>query len=91
MRITRPLIGTAVGAGALGATLALGLGMASAAATGHSASTKPHSAATSQASASQVGTSRGVGPAAAQRATAKHKCPNMAHGGTSGTSMPAGM
>lgn len=83
MRITRPLIGTAVGAGALGATLALGLGMASAATTGHSGSAKSHSATASQAAASSAASS-----APAQR-TAKHKCPNMGHGATS--SMPAGM
>lgn len=90
MRITRPLIGTAVGAGALGATLALSLGMASAATTGHSATVKSHSAATSQAATSQVATSQATSSAAAQPATAKHKCPNMAHGGASGTSMPSG-
>jgi membrane protease subunit (stomatin/prohibitin family) len=86
VRITRPLIGTAVGAGALGATLALGLGMANAATTGHPASTKSHSATSSQASTSQATSS-----AAAQRTTAKHTCPNHGHGATSGTGMPAGM
>ena len=90
MRITRPLIGTAVGAGALGATLALGLGIASAATTGHSATAKSQSATTSQAATSQAATSQATSSAAAQRTTAKHKCPNMAHGATSGTSMPAG-
>ena len=86
MRITRPLIGTAIGAGALGATLALGLGVASAATTGHPASTKSHSAAGSQASTSQATSST-----AAQRTTARHPCPNSGHGAASGTGMPAGM
>ncbi len=49
MRITRPLIGTAIGAGALGATLALSLTVASAATNSvgaipsHSSSTRPAS------------------------------------------------
>jgi membrane protease subunit (stomatin/prohibitin family) len=86
VRITRPLIGAAVGAGALGATLALGLGMASAATTGHPASTKSHAVTSSQASTSQATSS-----AATQRTAAKHTCPNHGHGATSGTGMPAGM
>ena len=85
MRITRPLIGTAVAAGALGATLALGLGMASAATTGHAASTKSQSAASSPASTSQATSST-----ATQRTTPRHTCPNSGHGAASGTGVPAG-
>jgi hypothetical protein len=91
VRITRPLIGAAVGAGALGATLALGLGMASAATTGHSAGAKSNSATGSQASTSQVATSQATSSAAAQRTTARHTCPNHGHGAASGTGMPSGM
>ena len=67
MRITRPLIGTAIGAGVLGASLALGVTMAS-------ASTSTHSAVkTSTSSAAAT-------PKPAQGSG--HKCPNMSGSGT---------
>ncbi|MGO9218148.1 MAG: hypothetical protein ACLP5E_10340, partial [Streptosporangiaceae bacterium] len=72
-RISRPLIGTAVGAGVLGATLALGVTMASAS-TGAASSTVSHSAgraATSSAAATPK-PAKGSG----------HKCPGMSGGGT---------
>lgn len=71
MRITRPLIGTAIGAGVLGASLALGVTMAS-------ASTSTHSAvktSTSSAAATPAAT-----PKPAQGSG--HKCPNMPGSGT---------
>ena len=81
MRITRPLIGTAIGAGALGATLALGVTMASAStstAASHSAvKTSTSSAAASPAASPKP--ARGSG----------HKCPNMSGGGTQ-HAMPQG-
>ena len=81
VRISRPLIGTAVGAGALGATLALGVTMASAS-TGADSSTVSHSAvraATSSAAATPK-PAKGSG----------HKCPNMSGGGTTQHSMQQG-
>ena len=69
MRITRPLIGTAIGAGALGATLALGVTMAS-------AST---SAGTSHSAAKTATTSPAASPKAARGSG--HKCPGMSGGG----------
>jgi len=81
VRITRPLIGTAVGAGALGASLALGLTMASASTGAHTGTAGSHPAAASSASAS---------PSAPGRTGTKHKCPNM--GGSGGNaSAPGGM
>jgi hypothetical protein len=80
VRITRPLIGTAIGAGALGATLALGVTMASAStstATSHSAVKSSVSSAAASPAASPK--PRGSG----------HKCPNMSGGGTQ-HSMPQG-
>jgi hypothetical protein len=80
VRITRPLIGTAVGAGALGASLALGLTVASASTSAHTATTGSHPAAASSPSARP----------AAPGGTGKHKCPNM--GGSSTTaSVPGGV
>ena len=71
VRITRPLIGTAIGAGVLGATLALGVTMAS-------AST---SAGTSH-SAVKTGTSSSAAtPAASPKPGSGHKCPGMSGGG----------
>ena len=71
VRITRPLVGTAIGAGVLGATLALGVTMASAStSTGTS-----HSVAKTSAAASPA-----ASPKPAQRSG--HKCPNMSGGGT---------
>jgi hypothetical protein len=73
VRITRPLIGTAVGAGALGASLALGLTMANASTTAHTGTAASHPPATSSPSA---------GSQVPGRTPAKHHCPNM--GGASG-------
>ena len=69
MRISRPLIGTAVGAGVLGATLALGLTMASAS-TGAPSTVTSRSAATTSSAAS---------PSAAPKPAqgSGHKCPGM--------------
>ncbi len=80
MRITRPLIGTAAGAGVLGASLALGLTMASASTSAHTPAARSHLSATSSPAAS---------PPAAGRTGTKHKCPNM--GGSSTASPPGGM
>jgi hypothetical protein len=68
VRITRPLIGTAIGAGALGATLALGLTMASASTTAHTGTARSSPSAASSPSAGS--------PAPGHTGT-KHKCPNM--------------
>ena len=70
MRISRPLIGTAVGAGALGATLALGLTMASASAGAAPSTVTSRSAATTSSAASPSAT-----PKPAQGSG--HKCPGM--------------
>jgi hypothetical protein len=72
VRITRPLIGTAVGAGALGASLALGLTMASASTSAHTGTAGAHPAAASSPSAR---------PAAPRHTGTKHKCPNMGGSG----------
>ena len=76
VRITRPLIGTAIGAGALGASLALGLTMASAS-TGTAGSQT--SATSSQATPS---------PSAPSRSATGHPCPNM--GGSASAAGAAG-
>ncbi len=75
MRISRPLIGTAVGAGALGATLALGLTMASASTGADSSTVTSRSAATTSSAAAT--------PSATPKpATGSgHKCPGMSGGG----------
>ncbi|HSS89220.1 MAG TPA: hypothetical protein VLL69_07875 [Streptosporangiaceae bacterium] len=78
MRITRPLIGTAVGAGALGASLALGLTMASAS-TGTASSQT--SATSSQATPS---------PSAPGHSRTGHPCPNMGGSGRA-ASAPGGL
>jgi hypothetical protein len=80
VRITRPLIGTAVGAGALGASLALGLTMASASTSAHTGTAGSHPAAASSPSAR---------PAAPGTGT-KHKCPNMGGSGNH-ASAPGGV
>jgi hypothetical protein len=81
VRITRPLIGTAVGAGALGASLALGLTMASASTSAHTGTAGSHPAAAPSSSAS---------PSVPGGKGTKHKCPNM--GGSGNTaSAPGGM
>jgi hypothetical protein len=70
VRITRPLIGTAIGAGLLGASLALGVTMASASTT-HSAM--------------KTSTSSGAATPAATPKPAQvsgHKCPHMSGSGT---------
>jgi hypothetical protein len=72
VKITRPLIGTAVGAGALGASLALGLTMASASTGAHTGTAASHPATASSPSAR---------PAAPGRTGTKHKCPNMGGSG----------
>jgi hypothetical protein len=69
VRITRPLIGTAVGAGALGASLALGLTMASAS-TGTAGSQTP-------ATSSQAAPSASASPSAPGNSRTGHPCPNM--------------
>ena len=79
MRITRPLIGTAVGAGALGASLALGLTMASASTSAHTGTAGSHPAAASSPSGS---------PSAPGHTGTKHKCPNM--GGSGSNASPPG-
>ena len=81
MRITRPLIGTAVGAGVLGASLAMGLTMASASSSASAPAARSHLSATSSPAASS--------PAPGRTGT-KHRCPNMGSGG-SAASMPGGM
>ena len=81
MRITRPLIGTAVGAGALGASLALGLTMASASTSAHTGTASSHPAAASSPSAS---------PSGPGRTGTKHKCPNMGGSGNN-ASAPGGV
>lgn len=73
MRITRPLMGAAVGAGALGATLALGLTMASAATGGSAGSTASHSPAATAASV-KVAASPSPGRPLAHPGS-RHKCP----------------
>ncbi len=83
MRISRPLIGTAVGAGALGATLALGLTMASASTGAASSTVTSRSAAT---------TSTAARPAATPRPSpgSGHKCPGMSGRGTTQRGMQQG-
>ena len=67
MRISRPLIGTAVGAGALGASLALGLTMASASTGAASSTVTSHSTVKASTSAATPKPVKGSG----------HKCPGM--------------
>ena len=88
MRITRPLIGTAVGAGALGASLALGLTMASASTSANTGTAGSQTPATSQASPSSSARPSAPG------GSGKHPCPNMggSNGSSAGTaSVPGGM
>ncbi len=83
MRISRPLIGTAVGAGALGATLALGLTMASASTGAASSTVTSRSAATTSTAARPAATpkpSQGSG----------HKCPGMPGRGNTQRGMQQG-
>ena len=75
MRISRPLIGTAVGAGALGAILALGLTMASASTDAAPSTGTSRSAATTPTAARPAATPRPSQGSA-------HKCPGMAGRGT---------
>jgi predicted dinucleotide-binding enzyme len=67
VRISRPLIGTAIGAGALGATLALGVTMASASASAASSAGTSHSAKTATSATATPKPAQGSG----------HKCPGM--------------
>ena len=79
MRITRPLIGTAIGAGALVASLALGLTMAS-------ASTGAHTG--TAGSQTPVTSSRATpSPSAPGRSGTGHPCPNMGGGGSAASGM----
>ena len=83
MRISRPLIGTAVGAGVLGATLALGLTMASASTGAAPSTVTSRSAATTSSAAS---------PSAAPKPAqgSGHKCPGMPGRGAAQHSMQQG-
>ena len=72
MKITRPLIATALGAGALGASLALGVTMASASTGATSSAVTSHSAVKSSASSATK----------PKPAKSGHKCPNMSGGGS---------
>ena len=83
MKISRPLIGTAVGAGALGATLALGLTMASASTSAAPSTVTSRSAATTSSAASPSATPK---PATGSA----HKCPNMPGRGAAQHSMQQG-
>ena len=69
VRITRPLIGTAVGAGALGASLALGLTMASASTSTNTGSVSSQTSATSSPATPS--------PSAPGSSGTGHPCPNM--------------
>ena len=69
VRITRPLIGTAIGAGVLGATLALGVTMASASTSTGTSHSAARTATTSPAASPGATMGRG------------HKCPGMSGGG----------
>ena len=80
MRISRPLIATAVGAGALGATLALGVTMASASTSAASSTVTSHSA--------KAATSAAATPRPAK--SSGHKCPGMSGGGTAQHSIQQG-
>lgn len=70
VRIPKPLIGTAVGAGALGATLALGLTMASAS----TGSSSPARAA--QTSATTSSSARPSAKSPSQATRTRHNCPH---------------
>ena len=83
MKISRPLIGTAVGAGALGATLALGLTMASASTGAAPSTVTSRSAATTSSAATPSATPK---PATGSA----HKCPNMPGRGAAQHSMQQG-
>jgi hypothetical protein len=86
VRITRPLIGTAVGAGALGVSLALGLTMASASTGAHTGTASSQTSATS----SQAAPSPSASPSAPGRSGTGHPCPNMG-GSTRAASAAGGM
>ena len=83
MKISRPLIGTAVGAGALGATLALGLTMASASTGAAPSTVTSRSAGTTSSAATPSATPK---PATGSA----HKCPNMPGRGAAQHSMQQG-
>jgi hypothetical protein len=85
VRITRPLIGTAVGAGALGASLALGLTMASASTSANTGTAGSQTPATSQASAPPSARPSAPG------GSGKHPCPNMGGSSAGTASVPGGM
>ncbi|MGP7998875.1 MAG: hypothetical protein ACLPKI_16395 [Streptosporangiaceae bacterium] len=87
MRISRPLLATAVGAGALGASLALGLTMASAA-TSAAGSTGSSRSATTTASPTSGSTSPPARGAAPRPAMNGHKCTHMAKPSAPGGSTP---
>jgi len=80
VRISRPLIATAVGAGALGASLALGLTMASASTGAASSAVTSQSAARAATSAATPKPAQGNG----------HKCPGMSGGQPAQRSMAQG-
>ncbi|HEY7360498.1 MAG TPA: hypothetical protein VH642_06775 [Streptosporangiaceae bacterium] len=82
MRITRPLIGTAVGAAALGASLAVGLTMASAS-TGANAGT---ASSQTPATSSQASPSPSARPSA-PGGSGKNPCPNMGGSASSASGM----
>ena len=83
MRISRPLAGTAIAAGVLGASLGLGLTMASASTSAAPAVTHPaaassaHAASTARSSRAAGGTSLRTKPAAQAARPAKRQCRNM--------------
>ena len=83
MKISRPLIGTAVGAGVLGATLALGLTMASASTGAAPSTVTSRSAATTSSAATPSATPK---PATGSA----HKCPDMPGRGAAQHSMQPG-
>ena len=74
MRITKPLIGTAAGAAVLGATLALGLSMASAST---SSTTAAHSSSTATSAAVPAAASPPPKAATAPGPMPGHKCTHM--------------
>lgn len=80
MRISRPLIGTAIGAGALGATLALGVTMASASTDATASSRVTSHSAQAATSAATPKPAHGSG----------HKCPGMSGGRSAQHSMAQG-
>ena len=86
MRITRPLIGTAVGAAALGGSLALGLTMASASTGANTGTASSQTSATS----SQASPSPSARPSA-PGGSGKTPCPNMGGSSASTASVAGGM